>query len=370
MLSPRVVRQLPPHLRPPGRARPRLFDELPGLASLPFVPLAHVPTPVEPCDTIADYLGRGGVFVKRDDLASPLYGGNKVRRYEFVLADAMAQGKKRIVTAGGLASTQAMATALYGAALGLPVRIVLFDQPITRFAKDALLTDADAGAELVWGGGYLSTAWRTWRSLDRDSYLILPGAANPLANLGYLDAMIELGDQVARGEMPRPAAIVLPTGSSGTLAALALGARWLGWDTEIIGVRITLRIACNRLTIGSIVRATDRFVAEREPRWKRRSSEVRYSLYGDALGKGYGYPTAESVEGIEQVRRLTGAAGEVTYSGKALAALRTIASMPRWRNETVLLWSTLSTPRPEISAAARERVPRELAWALDAKELA
>jgi D-cysteine desulfhydrase len=334
------------------------------------MPLAHTPTPVESCDAIADWLGRKGIWMKRDDLASPLYGGNKVRRYELVLADALAKGKKRIVTAGGLASTQAMATALFGRAVGLPVRIVLFDQPVTRFAKEALLVDADADAELVWGGGYLTTIYRTWRAMGKDAYLILPGAANPLANLGYIDAMIELGDQVARGELPRPDAIVLPTGSSGTLAALALGAAWLGWDTEIIGVRITLAIACNRITIGQIVRATDRFIAAREPRWKRQSGNVRYSLYGDALGKGYGYPTSDAVEGIEQMRRLTGEPGEVTYSGKALAGLRAIAKEPRWKGKNLLLWNTLSTPRPLVSAEARSKLPSSLRFVLDAKEVA
>lgn len=355
---------------PPNRTKPRLFEELPGLATLPWMPLAHVPTPVESCDGIADWLGRKGIWMKRDDLASPLYGGNKVRRYELVLADALAKGKKRIVTAGGLASTQAMATALFGRAIGMPVRIVLFDQPVTHFAKEALLVDADADAELVWGGGYLTTIYRTWRALGDDAYLILPGAANPLANLGYVDAMIELSDQVKRGELPRPDAIVLPTGSSGTLAALALGAAWLGWDTEIIGVRITLAIACNRLTIGQIVRATDKFIAAREPRWKRQSKNVRYSLFGGALGKGYGYPTSDAVEGIAQMQRLTGEPGEVTYSGKALAGLRAIAKQPRWQGKNLLLWNTLSTPRPAVSDDAKQKLPASLRFVLDADEVA
>jgi len=213
---------------PEGRARPLLFDAFPGLArDLAFTPLAHVPTPIEPMTAIPSLGSR--VWMKRDDLCSPLYGGNKVRRYELVLADIRAQGKTRIVTAGGLASTQAMATALFGRELGFSVRIVLFDQPITAFAKHAMLVDADAGAELIWGGGYVTTALRTWRTLraeTNENALILPGAANPLANLGYVDAMLELAQQVEAGVCPRPDRIVLPTGSSGTLAALALGAAW------------------------------------------------------------------------------------------------------------------------------------------------
>lgn len=356
---------------PSGRVRPLLFDAFPGLArDLAFTPLAHVPTPIEPMTAIPSLGSR--VWMKRDDLCSPLYGGNKVRRYELVLADIRARGKTRIVTAGGLASTQAMATALYGRELGFSVRIVLFDQPITAFAKHAMLVDADAGAELMWGGGYVSTVLRTWRTLraeTNENALILPGAANPLANLGYVDAMLELAQQVEAGVCPRPDRIVLPTGSSGTLAALALGAAHLGWDTVIHGVRITTAFAANRLTIGGIVRATDRFLHARDPeRWKRQSHRVKYVLDGSALGPGYGHPTAESMTGIEEVRTLTGEPGEVTYSGKAIAALhRIVRAHP---NENVLLWNTLSTPRPTPGPDARSKVPLSLQWVLDAPEVA
>ena len=75
--------------RPALRTETALMAEYPDLArSVPWVALAHVPTPVEPCTAIADYLGRGDVWVKRDDLISPIYGGNKVRRYELVLDGA------------------------------------------------------------------------------------------------------------------------------------------------------------------------------------------------------------------------------------------------------------------------------------------
>lgn len=362
----------PSDVLPPTRLLPRLFDVLPDLGrSVAFLPLAHLPTPVERMTALASYLGRDDVWMKRDDLSSPLYGGNKVRRYEFVLAEAKRKGKRRLVTAGGIASTQAQATALFGKALGFAVRIVLFDQPITRFAKEALLVDADAGAELIWGGNYLSTALRTTSAMLRDrseNELILPGAANPLANLGYIDAMLELSAQVDAGELPRPDLIVLPTGSSGTLAALALGASFLGWPTEIVGVRITTSLATNWLTIGQIVRATDRFLGDHDARWKGRGRDVRWSLDKTALGPGYGHPTPESVSAIELVRDLTGEPGEVTYSGKALAALRRIVRAAPRKN--VLLWNTLSTPRPRPGPEARDKVPASLRWVLDAPEVA
>jgi hypothetical protein len=169
--------------------------------------------------------------VKREDAISPVYGGNKVRRYEYVLADVKARGARRVVTAGGYGSTQVMATARFCQHLGIGCTAVLFDQPVTRFVQRAMRVDVTAGAELVYGGSYLRTALETVRAryASSDNYLILPGAAEPLATLGYLDAVLELAAQVESGAMPRPDVMVLPTGSSGTLAALALGCAWLGW---------------------------------------------------------------------------------------------------------------------------------------------
>ena len=361
---------------PANRKGPLLFEALPDLArTTPWTPLAHLPTAVEPADAIAGWLGRGGVFMKRDDLVSPLYGGNKVRRYEYVLADVKAKNKRRIVTVGGLASTQAMATTLFGRALGLEVCLVLFDQPVTRFARDSVRGFLANGAELVYGGGYLRTAYRVWRAMHQgtNNYFIMAGAAGPRANLGYVDAMLELAQQVERGEMPRPDVIVLPTGSSGTLAALALGAAHLGWDTEIVGVRITPAYACNRFMVNTVIRNTDQFLAARDRRWKPMRDRARYSLYGEALGKGYGYPTPAAIEGVEEYRLLTGVSGEVTYSGKALAGLRSLVKEPRYRDKTFLFWNTLSKVRPQLAENRAEDavpVPPSLAWMFEGDPVA
>ena len=333
-----------------------IFDALPDLR-VPWMPIAQVPTPVEPCTAIADWLGSDRVWMKRDDLVSSVYGGNKVRRYEFLFAEAKARGARRLVTVGALASTQAMATALLGREHGFAVRVVLFDQPVTRFAREAVRTLVGAGAEVVYGGSIPMTALRAWRGIERGDYVIFPGAASPLANLGYIDAMLELGEQVRRKQAPRPDVIVIPTGSSGTLAGLALGAAFLGWPTEIIGVRITTAMVCNRLFVSGVVARTQRFLARRSRHWKLQRPP-RWRIDGSQLGAGYGEPTDAAREGARQMERLTGVPGEITYSGKTVAALRTIAGQHRDAN--VLLWNTLSTPRPAIDAAIR--LPRELAW--------
>jgi D-cysteine desulfhydrase len=331
------------------------------------LPLARTPTAVEPCSAIAPWLGRSeGVFMKRDDLVAPLYGGNKIRRFEFVLADAKERGAKRIVTVGGIASTQVMATVLFGKSLGFDVRAVLFDQPLTRFGQQAVAGFAEAGADLVYGGGYAGTFFRALRAQRREpgNYFIFPGASGPRANIGYIDAMLELAAQVERGEAPRPDVIVLPTGSSGTMAALALGAAYLGWDTEIVGVRITARIACNRFLVQRLIRNTQAFLRARDPSFPDVADRVRFSLFHGAIGEGYGYPTADAIDGAARLETLTGAAGEVTYSGKALAGLRSLLAMPEHAGKTFLLWNTLSTPRPPYEAG-RARVPPSLQWVFE-----
>lgn len=325
------------------------YPELVG--RVPWLPLAHVPTPVEPCDAIADWLGRGGVWMKRDDRISPIYGGNKVRRYEHLLAEARDRGAEQLVTAGGFGSTQVLATILLGKSLGFEVAAALFEQPSTRFARNALLAGAHAGGELTHGGGYFMTAMRTIGAYRRakSPYLILPGASNPMANLGYVDAMLELDAQVRRGELPRPDVIVVAAGSSGTMVGLSVGAALLGWPTVVIGVRITDWIACNRATVRTLIAATSRYLAKRAPRYARaRRGEARFELDHRTIGGGYGHPTTEAIEAVEQVERLTGAPGEITYTAKALVALRNACrERPR---DNILYWHTLSSVHPVVAA--------------------
>jgi D-cysteine desulfhydrase len=354
------------HLGELSAARDRpLVAELPQLAeSVPWRPLVPAPTPVEPAEAAFPWLGRGGVFHKRDDRVSPVYGGNKVRRFEYILADAERRGARHLITAGGLASTQVIATILFGRQAGFEVSAALFDQPVTSFARRALLTGAAGGGNLLYGGGYARTALEVFRAHRRAEapYLILPGASTPMANLGYVDAMLELAEQVRRGEAPRPDVIVVPAGSGGTLAGLAVGVSILGWPTLLVGVRITERYACNRATIRFLIDATSRFLKKRALRATgRRFAGVRFEVHGGALGEGYGHPTDEAIEAIPEVERLIGVPGEVTYSGKGLAGLRAIAR--EHPKATILYWHTLSSVRPRVPEIEPSALPPAFAKA-------
>lgn len=353
---------LPPNWRPNDRGAPKLFEVFPALeGTLPFLPLAHTPTRVTRLDALASYLGRDDVWMKRDDEISPLYGGNKIRRYEFVLAEALARGSGRVITAGGIASTQAMATSLFCQALGLELTAVMFDQDVTHFAQQALRVNASAGTRLIGGGGYVPSTLRLIAELarQRDAYFILPGASHALANIGYVDAMLELAGQVETGVCPRPDVIVVPTGSAGTLAALCLGAAYLGWETEVVGARVATRFVTNGFTVRSRIRATHNFLARRTQAFDLKTAP-RWSLDHGVFGPGYGSPTPEAVANIARVRAVIGVDGEVTYSGKALASLRRVAAQPRFAGKNILLWQTLSSAPARVEAGADERLPPSL----------
>lgn len=328
-----------------------LADSFPNTRELPRMKLADLPTPLEPARPWEAWLRHPGVWVKRDDLASRVYGGNKVRRFEYLFADARQKQRTRLVTVGGIASTQVTATALLGAAHGFAVTAVLFDQPITDFAKRSLALNTHAGAELIYGGNYVSTVWRTVRAaMRKEAYFIEPGAGTPLANLGYVDAVYELAEQVRAGLAPIPDYIVVPSGSCGTVAALALGCSLLGWHTEVIGVRITLAIACNRLLVWQRIKALQRLLQLDGDDY----AAPRFSLFGAVLGKGYGYPSEAAVTGAKEWAALTGVTGEITYTGKAMAALRMLTHAQP--GKTFLFWNTLSSvPLPDVGDAPKLR---------------
>lgn len=330
------------------RREPLLFAEAPRARALPFLPLLEGPTPAGP---LPDGVLRGGLFHKRDDKASSLYGGNKVRRYEWVLADALDRGARTIVTAGGYASTQVTATIIHGRAAGLDVEAVLFEQPMTRFGREALAVGAREGGVLEHGGGYLRTAVRAALRLRRAerAYLLVPGASMPLPNLGYVDAMLELALQVERGEIPRPDRILVPAGSGGTAVGIALGVALLDWPTTVTAIRIAEPLVTNGLTLRALLVATARRLETLGLQGARRLRRARIEVDGRFLGDGYGEPTPAALAGMKLVPRLLGVPGEVTYSGKGMAALAAWATARP--TENILYWHTLSSTGRDDPAA-------------------
>ena len=232
-------------------AEPTLFHWFPELRdSLPWVPLTRVPSPVHRLADLGRELGLEDLWIKRDDACGLWYGGNKPRKLEFLLGDAVARRARAVITFGGLGSNHAVATAVCGRRFGLHSILVLVDQPISNEVRHNLLLAHAQGAELVYAGGSRRAAWaaarhwlvRTVGDRGRRPYLVLPGGSSPRGCLGYVNAALELADQIKAKEMPPPDDVFVPVGSNGTMAGLQAGFRLAGLETRGVGVRVSDRL--------------------------------------------------------------------------------------------------------------------------------
>jgi D-cysteine desulfhydrase len=322
-----------------------LFDRFPALRErLPWIPLATVPTAVQALATPATFRGR--LSVKRDDLTSPRYGGNKVRKFEYLLADAQRRGARSLVTVGGLGSNQALGLAIHGRALGFSVDISLAPQPITPAVQANLRGLVAAGATLRVARSGIACLWKAWRALRQRRqvgerpYYVPFGATMGLSTLGYVAAGLELATQIEAGLLPVPDRIFVAAGTGGTAAGLVLGCRLARLPTRVTAVRVFAAYKANRRTIVrlarsavALLRALDASVPDIPV------AAGDFDLLTDFLGPGYGAatPAADAAVAWAAFRlRL-----ETTYTGKTLAAC--LAHGAATPDGTALFWNTYNS---------------------------
>ncbi len=342
--------------RPADPSTLPLFRRIPGLAErVAWLALGRFPTPVVRLE-----LPGGALWVKRDDLTATPYGGNKVRKLEFLLADALRSGAGRLVTAGALGSHHALATAVYGRAVGLPVTLVLFPQPVTAHVRRVLLTDVALGAELRFvprmelvPGALLAVRWL---ARHEHGYVIPPGGSDALGTLGYANAGLELAEQVAAGALPPPPEVHVAAWTLGTAAGLAIGLGLAGLPTRVAATRITGRVVTNERVLLKLVRGGLALLA---PEIALDSAEVaaRVEIRHGQIGAGYG---RETEAGRVATAQLAAAGLELdpTYTAKAaaeaLAALAAAAGAggsagsQRATTSPPLFWHTLSAAEPPL----------------------
>ncbi len=321
-----------------------LFRRFPALARrIPHLALGRFPTPLEPLELA----GAGRAWIKRDDLTGFPYGGNKVRKLEFLIAAALRAGARRLITAGALGSHHALATAVYGRAHELPVTLVLFPQPITGHVRRVLLSDVAAGADLRYvprmelvPGALLAQRWA--RRGERPQ-VIPPGGSDATGTLGYVAAALELAEQIEAGLAPAPAEIYVAAGTLGTAAGLALGLTLAGLECRIAAVRITGRIVTNERALARLVRGALELLA---PEVSLDAAEVlrRVEIRHGQIGPGYGRDTPAAREAAS-LFRARGLELDPTYTSKAAADF--LAALRAGRD--ALFWHTLSAVEPELS---------------------
>lgn len=291
-----------------GRA---LFDRLPRLVDLvPFRPLADgLPTPTEQIDE--------RLWVKRDDLSASLYGGNKVRKFEFLLPVAERRGGP-VVTAGGIGSHHVLAAAHYCTSLGLDVEAVLYPQPITDDVRATQATLRSLGVNVTTAPSPYAMpavlASRLAALARRHPYLLWPGASTPLGTLGYVSAGLELVASMGAGN--EPDTVVVPLGSGGSAVGLALGLALGGWRRAMV---VAVRAADLTVTNRPVLRALEAATAALLGVGGWWPAPARLAIESRFFGPGYGVPTDEG-EHAMAVAAAHGLRLEPTYTAKAFAA--------------------------------------------------
>ena len=280
------------------------------------VSLSHLPTPLEPMDRLAAHLGRpaGTLWVKRDDLTGLAGGGNKVRKLEYVLADALAHGADHVVTLGGPQSNAARMTAAAAARLGLGCTLVLDgERPAT--VSGNLLLDLLCGADIRWHPcdsveeqeAAILAACADLAAAGARPYAITVGASNALGSLGYVDVAREIVH-----DLPDVDTVVVATGSCGTQAGLVAG---FGDHARVLGVRVGERRTM-AARVARLAEETAALAGLPTP-----VGDVR--LDEDHLGAGYGEHTDATIAAMVVAARLEALVLDPVYTGKSFAALLT-----------------------------------------------
>src|SRR5688500_10543226 len=233
-----------------------LVRRFPALAAIPRARIGQFPTPVEHLDGFRDV---ESLRVKHEDLSSDLLGGNKVRSLEFLLGRVAENDT--VLTIGGEGSTHVLATAVHAARLGAKTIAVRWRHDMHSAAEEVSVRASTECAEVITASNFVWAMWPLVRlRLTRDVTYIPLGGSTALGTLGHVNAALELAEQVEAGELPRPERVVVPLGSGGTAAGLALGFAMAGLDVTVLGARVGPRIGANRWRVLRLAEQTRRLI--------------------------------------------------------------------------------------------------------------
>lgn len=312
-----------------------LLQRFPSLASLPRVALGVFPSPVERLELAGL---RGDLWIKRDDLNAPAdaYGGNKLRSLEFLLGGV--RPGDTVLTIGGHGSTHVLTTTVYAHRLGARMRAIRWPHNMNPMAERVSTRTGEMRVDMGEAGWIGAALLRACIARLRGGVRWVPlGGTSPLGALGHVNAGLELAEQIRAGALPTPARVVVPLGTAGTAAGLALGMAIAGVNAVVVGARVAPRIATNRRRALRIARATARFIerhtGERLPRVPRAGIRVWHGAYAGA----YGRPHPRATAAAALLHEKTGIRLDDTYSAKAFAAALELA---RHRDACTLFWLT------------------------------
>lgn len=283
------------------------------------VQLVQSPTPIEYLPNLSKTLNGPQIYIKRDDCTGLASGGNKARKLEYLMADAIKAQADVIVTVGGIQSNHARQTAAAAAKFGIPCELVLEQvegvPPEHYFNNGNLLLDKILGAKVtICQPGEDSVEQGKKRSIElahegKKPYFIPVGGSNPIGALGYVNCANELLDQSEESWNH----IILATGSAGTQAGLIAGLAERDSDIPVTGICVSRSTEDQKELVNELLFEMDKNKAQK---WQQ-----NVITNGGFVGEGYGIPTNETIEAIQLLAQNEGILLDPVYTGKAMAGL-------------------------------------------------
>jgi len=344
------------------REEPLLFKKFPDLKKkVPWIPiLTNVPTPIERLTELEKMfdLHEGEIYIKRDDKIHQIYGGNKLRKFEFIFGDAIKKKKKGMVTLGGIGTNHGLACAITCKEQDPPLTcdLFLFPQPITWHVQRSLLLFNYFSAKIHLGGGDIGTFVKTlfFQVRHPKYYFMFPGGSplfgfgNPLGSIGFINASFELVEQVEKGEIPEPDAIFIAGGSTGTAAGLIAGCKLSGLKTKVHIIAVYADFIANPSAVVRNANKAIKYLYKRDKSIpKIKITENDFKFLKGYLGSGYGIKTVRGQKAVDIIYDLEGKNKdfklETTYTGKTMAAMFEYLNKEENKSKKVLFWNTYNS---------------------------
>ena len=318
------------------------------LARFPRLGLAQLPTPLEPLKRLTAHLGGPRLWVKREDCTGVGFGGNKLRKLDYVLREAVDAGADTLVSGGVVQSNSQRQVAAAAAKLGLDCHLAVYhgrlEPPTADYeASGNMLLNRLFGAvlhDVPWTGdrnAAIRDLADRLRSAGRRPFVVPYGVSDALGAVAYASTAAELARQSA-AEAFRPTAIVHCSGSAGTQAGLVVGASLCLPETRVVGIDIDAEPERVRADVVRYARAAAEMLG-------LRLDETLVEVVAGHAGPAYGVPHAATIEAIKLAGRLEALTLDPVYSGKGLAGLIALIREGRWAaNDDVIFVHTGGAP--------------------------
>lgn len=304
------------------------------LARFPRLGLAQLPTPLEPLRRLTAHLGGPAIWIKRDDATGLGLGGNKLRKLDTVLAEAVAMKADTLVSGGVVQSNSQRQVAAAAAKLGMACHLAVYHgriappSPAYERSGNALLNRL-FGAHLhdvPWDGdrnGAIRALANDLKAQGRNVFMVPYGVSSPLGAVGYASAIAEITEQ-GRAAGFNPAAIVHSSGSGGTQAGLVLGASVALKNTRVVGIDIDAEPERVQGEVSACAKAAASLL-------EVPFSDSQIEVVAGHAGPAYGVPHTATIEAIKLAGALEGLVLDPVYTGKGLAGLIALIRTGRWR---------------------------------------